>query len=175
MNALAKNPSTVNYLSEVDFRLFVKKLPHVNFFCTAVSLPGLSIGEGPDFPTPLVRIPSHGDHVLFEQLGVTFKVDENMDNYLEIFNWLVALGFPKDSDQYKKLASVQKEMLGEGLESDAVVHIMTSSRNPHIEYTFVDAFPRSLSGPKLAVGKDDVSYVEATAIFEYLYFEVERI
>ena len=43
------------------------------------------------------------DQIQFEDLTLQFLVDENMENYLEIHNWIYSLGYPKSVDQFGDL------------------------------------------------------------------------
>ena len=40
-------------------------------------------------------LPIPGDKMEFEDLNVRFLVDENLENYMEIQNWMRGLGFPE--------------------------------------------------------------------------------
>jgi hypothetical protein len=51
----------------------------------------------------LKAIPVPGDQIQFEDLTLQFLVDENMENYLEIHNWIYSLGYPKSVDQFGDL------------------------------------------------------------------------
>ena len=44
--------------------------------------------------TPLRDIPKPGTKLNYEDLTMTFIVDEDLANYQEIHGWLVGLGFP---------------------------------------------------------------------------------
>ena len=60
-------------------------------------------------PTPLKTIDIAGDEVTFEELSIKFIVDENMKNWLSIYDWIIGLGFPTTEGQakYKKLSEDQ--------------------------------------------------------------------
>ena len=78
-----------NFLSPVGFQLKLDstKYENVEYFCTSVSLPDLSIAES---PTPFrgSNMAMGGDRLNFGNLEVTFNITENMENYIEIYNWL---------------------------------------------------------------------------------------
>ena len=75
-------PTNKNFLSPLGFDFRVKKLPTTNFFVTRVAVPGFSLGVV-ESPTPFVRMPVPGDKIQFNDLQVTFKIDEDMKNYLD--------------------------------------------------------------------------------------------
>ena len=52
----------------------------------------MSIG-GIDVGTPLRNIQIGGDEVSFEELTIQFVVDENMKNWISIYDWIISIGF----------------------------------------------------------------------------------
>jgi hypothetical protein len=40
-----------------------------------------------------------GDKILFEDFSLRFLVDENLENYMEIHNWIRGLGFPESLEE----------------------------------------------------------------------------
>ena len=104
MSALQNLPSNINYLSPVGFRFTLANFPDVNYFCQAANIPGLSIG-GIDVGTPLRNIQIAGDEVSFEELTIQFVVDENMKNWISIYDWIISIGTPTQESirKYVKL------------------------------------------------------------------------
>ena len=100
MPAFAKLPDNISYLSPVGFRFSVQKLPAVNYFCQSANIPGISIGQI-DLPTPTSTGYLAGDEVAFEELTISFVIDENMKNWLSIYDWIISLGVPTLSDSEK--------------------------------------------------------------------------
>jgi hypothetical protein len=166
-------PQNRNFLAQPNFRFFIKKTPNVNYFIQDINLPGISIPQT-EHPNPFTRIPYSGDHIDWEPLNVTFMVDEDMANYLEIWNWLVALGFPQNHDQYRALASIKKET-GDGMISDASLMLLSSKMNSMFDITFIDAFPVALSGINFSSTTNDYQFLTATATFAYTYYTINSL
>ena len=82
--------SNKNFLSPVGFQLKMdyQKYPNLEYFCTATSLPGISMSEAP-VPYKGANIGFIGDRITFDDLTVRFNVTEDMENYLETFNWMI--------------------------------------------------------------------------------------
>lgn len=158
-----------NMLSPLGFSFSIKKLPEFNFFVQSVTLPGVSFPPI-DQPTPFKIVPRYGDHLVYGELSVTFKVNEDLGNYIELYNWLVGLSFPENFDQYKNLAESDKQLIGEGLESDSYLMIMSSAMNPIIRVDIEDLFPVSLSDLTFDSRDTAVDYLEATASFKFLKY-----
>lgn len=171
MTAVEDTPLNKNYLSPLNYKFSVKKLPHINFFLQRANIPSLSI-VSPSMPNPFVAIPLSGDHIQFGTLSISWKVDEQLKSYQEIFNWLMGLGFAKDYKQYADLA--KKNKTGEGIISDISIVVTDSAKNPRFEFVFVDAFPTYLSDLNLDTTTMDVNYITASATFKYTYFEINR-
>ncbi len=173
MSALDNIPDNKNFLSAFGFKFQIKKTPNLNFFVQSVNIPGISLVPL-ESPNPFVKIPYSGDHIDFSNISLTFKVDEDLENYLEIHNWIRQLGFPEDFSQYKQIAA-QPLTSGLGIVSDISIMILSSSRNPKFEVVFKDAFPVSLSDLTFNTTNPDVDYIEATAAFSYTSFNVEKL
>ncbi len=157
-------PSNKNFLSPLGFKFSIKKTPHVNYFVQSVSLPGVSLGSA-NMPSPFVRIPIAGDHIGYGDLQITFKIDEDMANYLEIFNWIKQIGFPDNFDQYDPA----------GVYSDATLTILSSAMNAKFEVNFVDMYPTDLGGFNFNTVAADVDYVETIATFRFRTFNINRL
>ena len=146
--SLIKNlPSNYNLLSPVSFRFDIARLPNVTFFTQGVNLPGISLEET-ILPTPLIDIPFPGTKLTFESLELNFLVDEDM------MNWMLGLGWPEKSQQYRDLVDSDSEIIQldksnstelEAVTSDAVLSILTNNKNVNIQVSFRSIFPSSLS------------------------------
>jgi hypothetical protein len=174
MSATDNTPENKNFLSPLNFRFLLKRAPHVNFFLQKVNLPQISINPTPEYGNPLINIPLAGEFVTFSPLNITFKVDEDLQNYLEIFNWIKALGdYGRDGD-YAKLQNAPAGS-GTGLYSDISLLVLSSTKMPNYEITFTDAFPTTLSAMTFNTTDSDVQYIEAQVEFRYTIFEITNI
>ena len=167
MSALQNLPSNISYLSPIGFRFTLSNFPEVTYFCQAANIPGISLA-GVDFPTPMKNIQFSGDEVSFEELSIRFVVDENLKNWLSIYDWIIGMGIPdKDSaEKYKKLKDENK------LVADGTLSILTSNMNVQMEVRFQNMFPLSLSGISFDSSAADVDYVVADVSFQYDIYEV---
>lgn len=173
MSAIDNTPSNRNFLSPLNFKFQIKKAPHVNFFIQKVNIPSISLPPAVK-PNPFVNIPIPGEHLTYGELSISFKVDEDLQNYLEIYNWLTALGKPEEFDQYKTIAE-KKEWTGEGIYSDISVIILSSTKSANYEVVYVDGYPVSLSDIQFNTVDEDVTYISASATFKYTYYTINKI
>mgnify|MGYP003339237622 CR=1 FL=1 len=173
MSALSNQPTNTNFLSPLGFKMTIKRSPHLNFFVQSATLPGVSIASA-DVDTPFTKIPYPGTRLTFGNFQVTFKIDEEMNNYLEIFNWLKAIGFPDNFDQYSTIAN-KGVMSGEGVFSDITLLVLSSAMNPIHEITFRDCFPVDLSALTFDSTSADVEYLTATVTFANRKFDINHL
>ena len=116
-----------------------------------------------------------GDHIDFGEMQITFRVDEDMKNYIEVFNWITALGSPSTFDDYKQMSDSDRRLNPLGTQeivSDASLLIFNSAANPNIEIKFKGLFPSTISELTLDLRAQDVMYIECVASFNYEQYEI---
>ena len=101
---LSRQPTKLDYASPTQFRFGIHQLPKVEFFTIGCNLPGINMGDAV-FPTPFKDIPVMGDRLTYENLTINFIVDEHLENYRSLHEWMVAIGFPKDRKQFSDFRS----------------------------------------------------------------------
>lgn len=171
MTAIDNTPSNQNFFSPYNFTFELKRSPYLNFFIQSLNVPGISLNS-PTYPTPFVNIPMAGEHLSFNNLSVTFKVDEQFKNYLEIFNWMIALGFPEKFDQYDLLAS-KSITTGESIKSDISIMLLNSAKTPKFAINIHDAFPILLSDLRFDTRDAQLTFIECSTTFQYTHHTIE--
>ncbi len=174
--ALRDQPDNTQFLSPLGFNFSIKKLPNTNYFVQAVNVPTVQMGDAV-MPTPFVNIPTIGDRMAFAEFQLSFKVDEDMTNYIELFDWMVQLGFPEDFAQAKNIYQKQRsvDFLADGPYSDATVTILNSAMQPNLEVQFEDCYPTALSDLQFSTTSPSVDYIECQATFRYKLFRILRL
>jgi hypothetical protein len=173
MTALDSNPTSPNFLSPLNFRLMLKRAPSLNFYAQRVSIPPVEV-KGVGVQNPFTEIFHHGDDMSFGDFEVTFAVDEDLENYLEIYNWLRGLAKPSTPAEYRALKAGDP-LRGLGLASGITLLIMSSAKRPLAEIDFHNCIPTNLSGMTFDTTLSDVDYVTATASFRYDIFDVNKL
>jgi hypothetical protein len=158
-----------NYLSTGGFNLSIRRLPNVEFFTQKANIPGIT-SSAVQLPAPTNPYFEVGDTISYEDLDVSFIIDEDMKNYMEVFKWLTSITAPQNSDQYKDIKASKY-----GLKSEISLIILNSHENPVVKITYYDCFPVSLSSVQMDINNTDVTYAEGNATFKYNYYTVEFI
>jgi hypothetical protein len=192
-NVYTREPAKLDYASPVQFRFKCSKLPTVEFFCQSANIPGISIGTA-SMPTGLKDIPIPGEKVSYQDLSISFLVDENLNNYKEIHDWIIALGFPQNHTQFADLqaagadrypgstsgaivpeTNIAVPLAEGGTYSDATLTVLNSKNIAVTEIRFDNIFPTSLGALSYDVQASDVNYLQASVDFSYMYYDIVQL
>lgn len=178
INAYTRQIENRNFLSPVGFKFLLARAPKLAYFTNAVNLPGISLGYA-EQASYLRMIPVPGDMMQFNDFTLRFLVDENLENYLEIQNWIRGLGFP---DSLKEIYNLQQEETPMGqrtvpsqemnIYSDGTLQILTSSENLQFNVKFKDMFPISISDIEFDSTDTNINYFTANVTFKYSMYDI---
>jgi hypothetical protein len=176
MTALTRNPTNTNLLHPNKFSLTFQRLPEMQYFCQGISIPGISIGEAPR-NTPFVDLYSPGEKAIYDILNVTFFVDEELRSWLGVHDWLRALSFPENFEEYLKLGKQTKFIANNRTPqfSDATLTLYSSSYKPYYRFLLYDCFPISLSSFVMSASDSPDNPITADASFRFAYYNVEKL
>ena len=175
-NPFENQISNRNFLSPTGFKFLLNRAPKVSFFGNSANLPAISMGTAIQ-ASYLKNIDQPGDKVEFGDFNFRFLVDENLENYLEIYNWIRGLGYPESLKEiYDWQGGVENFLQPDqsqlNLYSDATLQILTSSDNPNFKVVFQDMFPVDLSTLNFDATREDVAYFTAEATFKYTIYNI---
>ena len=187
---LARQPEKLDYASPTQFKFGIHQLPKVEFFTLSANVPGITAGVVTR-ATPFKDIPIVGDKLTYENLSITFLVDEYLENYISLHNWMTGIGFPTDRQEFRTFRDVTSNTPASGktpptdlvgkaipdraLYSDAYLMVLSNKNNPIVEVNFQNIFPISLGGLDFTQNVTDVEYVTATADFAYQIYEINTL
>lgn len=155
----------LNFHRTNGFRVSIERLPNFIFTTQQVQIPGINLGMAP-VPNSFVQVKEPGDTVQFESIQITFPLLEDFSNYIEIYRWIIGLGFPQTRKQFEHIFK-------EGEKSRIIIHVLDSEENVSMSFTFHDAFPSGLSSLPLDVSVMTQEPIQVTAMFEYTYFDID--
>ena len=193
-NIINREPAKLDYASPIQFRFKMAKLPKVEFFVQTANIPGISLGTA-TAPTPLYDYPIPGDKINYSTLDISFLVDENLNNYKELHDWISGLGFPKNHTQFADLQAAGADRfpgstassvatgskrtpapLAEGgIYSDATLTVLNSKNIAKTEIRFKNVYPTTLGSLSYDIKASDVDYLQVQASFNYLHYDIIQI
>ena len=171
-----------NFLQPTGFKFTLERSPKVSFFCQSANIPGMTLGIA-NQPTYLKDIPTPGDKIEFEDLTLRFLVDENLENYMELYTWIRGLGFPESLQEIYNLQTerarknesrnfAQEKIGGMDIYSDGSLLVLNSTQNLEFKVNFEGMFPYSLSTIQFDATDTEIEYFTADVIFKYTIFHI---
>ena len=156
-----------NFLSPIGFKFTLAKEPKVSFFSNSAVIPDITLGTAIQ-PTYLKDIDIPGDKLQYSDFAFRFLVDENMENYMKIHNWLTGLGYPETTEQFKNVTTDEDGLRDrEEIYSDGSLHILNSNYNSIAIVKFSQLFPINLTSLQFEATDTDVNYFTAEVTFKY--------
>jgi len=161
-----------NELFTNKFKLVFREVQSVEILCTEAQLPALDTSPV-DVPNQLSQIYVQGNKMRYTPLTLSFKVDENLETYKEVFNWMTAIHKPQSYDQFnefQKSAFHVKMNNKYKIGFDASLITLKNSDNVNFEAVFTHLFPVNLSSLNFTMNSETVMFATATFQFDYFYF-----
>ena len=171
-SAFGKQIQNRNFLSGVAFKFNLAKFPKVDFFSNSARIPELSL-ELTSQPSYLKTIDVPGERLTFGDFTLRFLVDENMENYISVYDWLTGLGFPETTKEFADLIK-DKDGQRDAKEAfcDGTLRILNSNYREVAKVQFNDLFPISLTSLDFDATNTDVQFFTAEATFKYTLYKI---
>jgi len=161
-----------NFLSPIGFKFSLVKEPKVAFFCNSARIPEISLGTAIQ-PTYLKDIDIPGDKIFYGDLFLKFLIDENLQNYMAVHNWITGLGYPETTQDYKDAITNDEGLRDPNrVFSDGSLTILNSNYKPNAIVKFKDLFPTSLSSLEFDASLTNVDYLTAEVSFKYTVYNI---
>ena len=193
MVTLNRQPTKLDYASPTQLKCTINQRTKVEQFTTDANVLDLTLADA-IIPTPFKTIPVMGTNLTYGNLNITFICDEFLENYKELHNWLIAIGFPKSRQQFRDFrattsntptgtnavprtdaGAVGRTTSDRSMFSDATLTILSNKNNPIVEVRFADLYPTSISSLEFNQGQTDVEYLTVQATFTYKLYEIHAL
>lgn len=141
------------------------------------NIPGISLGLV-EQSTPFR--PAYIDGALeYSRFNLQFIVDEDLENYLIIHNWMRALGVPDNFSERAVFEELSDNYVkGSGaplIFADGTLTILNSNFQPTYNVVFKDLKPVELSTLDFDGTLTDQEYFQSVVTFDYLSYEIQSL
>lgn len=126
-----------------------------------INLPTIIIGYT-EQPTSIRKIWIPGDSMEFEDMNLQFMLQEGMENWLAIMDWMFRLRDPDTID-------LERDVV------DIAIDILDSKFNPIVLCTAIDCFPFTISDVPLNTQVEDVEPARFDVSFKLNGFKYESV
>lgn len=173
---MSTTPTNTNLLFPNRYVLSFDRLAGMQFFCQSITLPGLNIGTAIQ-STPFIDITRAGDKLTYDTLTVSFLVDEDLNSWKEIHDWIRGMAFPTKFEEYQNLKTLSRKSNPIHPQySDAQLVLLGSNQQGIFRFHFFDLFPTSLGAITLASTSGPLDNVlVADGTFAFSYFDIIKI
>jgi hypothetical protein len=165
--------TTTNLLQPTGFRMVInrKNFPNLQFFCNSFTHPDVSVNAAELAYRRITSVPFAGDKFTFGELSAQILLDEEMNSYEEMYNWMERVvetnetrpsGRPGEPIDYGTLPPTY---------ADVTLTILNSSNNKSREIRYIDCVPTSLGSINFETVAGD-QFLTYTVGFRYTYFEI---
>ena len=164
-----------NFLSPIGFLFILDKASKVSFLCQKAEIPTVTLGEVQIPTRGLVPIPVEGN-MRYSDFSIEFIVDEDLENYMQLHNWMRALGTPQEFKERKLWRDAYSDAPSQDPRfSDATLQVLNNNNVANFDVVFKDLFPVDLSTLSFDVTGGDNDYFTATATFKYTLYEIRNV
>lgn len=168
MATYATIPDNKSFLSNNKFEFVLDRIPNFTFFVQTITIPSVTL-VSTVVPSPTTSLSIPGNQLSFNEVSIGFIIDENMESWYEIYNWMYQLGNPESFDKRGELTGEPGSYTH--IYSDASLLIKTNSNNPNKKITFYDMYPIDLSEVQFTTIDTGQDFISASVTFSYNYFE----
>lgn len=155
-----------NYLQPTGFKVVIDRRSYSNleFFAQSVMHPGSSVNPLDVATTRVTSLPLAGDKITYTNLTLDVILDEDMESYKEMQNWLERIvnegHVPETTDT--KVSTY----------ADINVMIMSSHNNKNVQIKYKECMPVDIGSVNLASNVGDVAYLTFQVSFRFSEFEI---
>jgi hypothetical protein len=159
--------TNINYLQPTSFKLLIDRqhYPNLEFFAQSVTHPGQQMSHV-EVPFRKLSVPQPGDTLQFGELTADIILDEDMNSYTEMFNWMRR---NLDNLTTNPLNRTSRDAYSS---SDITLSILSSHNNQIRQIRYIDAFPTDLGSVQFQSTTAGTEYLTFSVSFRFTYFEL---
>jgi hypothetical protein len=160
------NQPNLNYLSGNRAVFTIPELSDLSFTVNNFELPGVTLPAAYQ-ATQNISKPVAGETLEYTDLNISFIVMENLSNWLEIHNWMRALGAP-----FSKQAEYLKDY---PRWADGYVTVYSAKNNPLLRVKFIDVVPVALGTLSFSEEIQETTTMTCSVTFSYERYDLEFV
>tara|TARA_E500000318_G_scaffold2867_1_gene3487 strand:- start:4875 stop:5384 length:510 start_codon:yes stop_codon:yes gene_type:complete len=160
-----------NYLQPTGFKIVISRenYPNLEFFAQSINHPDVTL-TGPNIPYPRIEnVNFPGDALGYSELGISFILDEEIESYTELYNWMVGI---VNNDFVPQQGRTQRVNPQVPTQADISISILSSHNNENKRILYKGCNPTSLSGLQLTSIASSVEYLTFDGSFSFTSFDI---
>lgn len=167
-------PSNIDYAAPTQFRFQIARLPNVEYFIVAANVPDITHSGDAEINTPFKTFYNGADILEYSDLTVKFLINESLENWEELYNWIRGIAFPATRGEFAAMVT-ESEQEPQNMFSEATMTILSNKNNPLLQIVYKNVYPTTLTGLEYDVQQTDTVSLSATATFKFSDIELRRL
>lgn len=161
--------NNLNLLQPTGFKITIDRKYYANleFFCQSILHPSLMMNAAEVPIRRLSSLPLAGDKLTFSEFTCMIIVDENLNSYTEMYNWMQRIVENNEVSPFE----AQRDNVPPTY-ADVTLSILSSHNNTTRKIIYRDCMPTMLGDMSLETTIGDVSYITFPASFRFTEFEI---
>ena len=160
--------NNVNFLQPTAFSLSIdrKNFANLQFFCQAILHPSLNMNAAEVPYKRISSVPFAGDKLTFSELTTIIIVDENLNSYTEMYNWMQRIIQTQNRTPLERIEGIPPTVC------DVTLMILSSANNTTRKIKYIDCIPVGLGNMVMEATTGDTTQITFPATFRFSYFEL---
>lgn len=156
--------SNVNFLSPTNFKMSIdnEMFANTSFFLSSFTHPAASVEVATGFSSPRAMIPTVGDKIVYSDLQANVLLDEDMNSYTEMYNWLL-----RSVNENHNITTNNRAHTY----TDVTLHVLSSKNNTTQTIKYYDCILTQLGNINFEVVSTE-AYLTFPVTFRYSHFEL---
>jgi hypothetical protein len=168
---MATLTNNLNYLQPTSFKLVLDRqnYPNLEFFCQNVTHPGMLLSAVEVPFRKVAGVPFAGDTLTFNELSANIILDEDMQGYKEMYNWLRRILDTNQESPLNRSTTVAPTY------ADITLHILSSHNNSTMQIRYLECVPTTLGDIQFESTSAGTDFITFSASFRFNYFELLEV
>ena len=168
---MAQLTENFNYLQPTSFKLVIdrRNYPNLEFFCKTITHPGMILNPVELGIPRLAGLPMPGESLTFNELSTNVILDENLEGYSEMYNWILRLVNTNMGTSTRGSIATNTDT---PTYADITLSILSSHNNQTKQIRYLDCIPTSLGDIVFESTADGQTFITFAASFRFNYFKL---
>jgi hypothetical protein len=164
--------TNTNFLQPNSFKLTInrKNFPNLEFFCQSFLHPDVTTTAAEVPFQRITNLPFPPDKITYGELTCMIILDEEMNSYTEINNWMLRLIQTNSRSAMSTARGVDFDQTPPTY-ADITLSILNSTNNLSRQVRYIDCLPTSLGNISFESIASGDQYITYPASFRFSYFE----
>jgi len=168
---MANLTDNFNYLQPTSFKITIDRTnyPNLEFFCQSITHPGMILNPVELGIPRLAGLPMPGESLTFNELSTNVILDENLEGYSEMYNWILRLVNTNMGTSTRGSIATNTDT---PTYADITLSILSSHNNQTKQIRYLDCIPTSLGDIVFESTADGQTFITFAASFRFNYFKL---